>query len=207
MVYKNFRINFIVRIILLTGNIFLFSFLLITTTFTLSILITGLLVIFQLVALVHYIDQTNRMLNNFLESIRYSDFTRTFELEGLGSSFDKLKNSFNEVIKDFQSVRAEKEENFYYLQSVIQHVGIALIAYDKTGHVELVNNATKKLFQLRNISHIEALNSFSADLVQKFRVDAKCVTVGFTYRVAQVGLAEGQGQAPAGATARSGIDA
>ncbi len=168
MVYKNFRINFIVRIILLTGNIFLFSFLLITTTFTLSILITGLLVIFQLVALVHYIDQTNRMLNNFLESIRYSDFTRTFELEGLGSSFDKLKNSFNEVIKDFQSVRAEKEENFYYLQSVIQHVGIALIAYDKTGHVELVNNATKKLFQLRNISHIEALNSFSADLVQKF---------------------------------------
>lgn len=33
--------------------------------------------------------------------------------------------------------------------------------------MELVNNATKKLFQLRNINHIEALNSFSAELVQK----------------------------------------
>lgn len=60
-----------------------------------------------------------------------------------------------------------KEENFFYLQSVIQHIGISLIAYDKTGRVELVNNATKKLFQLRNINHIEALNSFSAELVQK----------------------------------------
>lgn len=167
MVYKNFRINFIVRTVLLTVNIFLFAFLLITTSFTLSIILTGLMVVFQVVALIHYIDKTNRMLNNFLESIRYSDFTRTFEMEGLGSSFDKLKNSFNEVIKDFQNVRAEKEENFFYLQSVIQHIGISLIAYDKTGRVELVNNATKKLFQLRNINHIEALNSFSAELVQK----------------------------------------
>ncbi|MGV8827817.1 MAG: sensor histidine kinase [Breznakibacter sp.] len=167
MVYKNFRINFIVRTVLLTVNIFLFAFLLITTSFTLSIILTGLMVVFQVVALIHYIDKTNRMLNNFLESIRYSDFTRTFEMEGLGSSFDKLKNSFNEVIKDFQNVRAEKEENFFYLQSVIQHIGISLIAYDKTGRVELVNNATKKLFQLRNINHIEALTSFSAELVQK----------------------------------------
>lgn len=167
MVYKNFRVNFIVRTVLLAVNIFLFAFLLITTSFTLSIILTGLLVVFQVVALIHYIDKTNRMLNNFLESIRYSDFTRTFEMEGLGSSFDKLKNSFNEVIKDFQNVRAEKEENFFYLQSVIQHIGISLIAYDKTGRVELVNNATKKLFQLRNINHIEALNSFSAELVQK----------------------------------------
>ena len=159
--------NFIVRTVLLTVNIFLFAFLLITTSFTLSIILTGLMVVFQVVALIHYIDKTNRMLNNFLESIRYSDFTRTFEMEGLGSSFDKLKNSFNEVIKDFQNVRAEKEENFFYLQSVIQHIGISLIAYDKTGRVELVNNATKKLFQLRNINHIEALNSFSAELVQK----------------------------------------
>ena len=157
MVYKNFRVNFIVRTVLLAVNIFLFAFLLITTSFTLSIILTGLLVVFQVVALIHYIDKTNRMLNNFLESIRYSDFTRTFEMEGLGSSFDKLKNSFNEVIKDFQNVRAEKEENFFYLQSVIQHIGISLIAYDKTGRVELVNNATKKLFQLRNINHIEAL--------------------------------------------------
>ncbi len=121
----------------------------------------------QIFAFIHYIDRTNRILNNFLESIRYSDFTRTFHVEGEGSSFEKLKNSFNEVIKDFQEVRAEKEENFYYLQTVIQHIGIALIAFQKDGKVELINNATKKLFQVRNLSNVQALNSFSQEMVEK----------------------------------------
>ncbi len=121
----------------------------------------------QVYAFIHYIDRTNRILNNFLESIRYSDFSRTFQVEGEGSSFEKLKNSFNEVIKDFQEVRAEKEENFYYLQTVIQHIGIALIAYQKDGKVELINNATKKLFQIRNLTNIQALSNFSSELVEK----------------------------------------
>jgi nitrogen fixation/metabolism regulation signal transduction histidine kinase len=167
MGFKNFRLNLIVRIILLTANIFLFAFLLLSTSFTLSVILAGLLVVIQTIALIHYTDKTNRTLNNFLESIRYSDFTRTFELEGLGSSFDKLKASFNGVIKEFQNVRAEKDENYFYLQSVIQHIGIGLIAYDKSGRVELVNNATQKLFQIRNIAHVDALSGFSPDLVQK----------------------------------------
>jgi len=121
----------------------------------------------QVFSFFHYIDRTNRILNNFLESIRYSDFTRTFQVEGEGSSFEKLKNSFNEVIKDFQDVRAEKEENYYYLQTVIQHIGIALIAYQKDGKVELINNATKKLFQVRNLTNIESLRNFSPELVER----------------------------------------
>lgn len=129
--------------------------------------LVGILIGFQVFAMIHYVDRTNRILNNFLESIRYSDFTRTFQVESLDSSFDKLKKSFNDVIKDFQGVRAEKEENYYYLQTVIQHIGIALIAYSKDGKVELINNATKKLFQVRALSNVQALKDFSPELVQK----------------------------------------
>jgi signal transduction histidine kinase len=167
MAYNNFRINFVVRTLLLTGSIFAFSYLLFTTDLTITLVLVGLLILFQVVAMIHYVDRTNRVLNNFLESIRYSDFTRTFQVEGLDSSFDKLKHSFNEVIKDFQEVRAEKEENYYYLQTVIQHIGIALIAYQKDGKVELINNATKKLFQVRSLNNIQALREFSPELVKK----------------------------------------
>ncbi|WP_233145492.1 sensor histidine kinase [Labilibacter marinus] len=131
-----------------------------------TLFLVGGAVCIQIFAFISYIDRTNRILNNFLESIRYSDFTRTFQVEGEGSSFEKLKKSFNEVIKDFQEVRAEKEENFYYLQTVIQHIGIALIAYQKDGKVELINNATKKLFQVRNLSNIQALSGFSQEMVE-----------------------------------------
>ncbi|GAF04514.1 hypothetical protein JCM21142_83222 [Saccharicrinis fermentans DSM 9555 = JCM 21142] len=125
MVYKNFRVNFVIRTVVLTASIFLLFYLIYNTDLTMTLFLIGGFIGIQIFAFIHYIDRTNRILNNFLESIRYSDFTRTFHVEGEGSSFEKLKNSFNEVIKDFQEVRAEKEENFYYLQTVIQHIGIA----------------------------------------------------------------------------------
>ncbi|TLX76017.1 ATP-binding protein [Labilibacter sediminis] len=165
MVYKNFRINFLIRTALLIASIGLLFYLIYNTDLTMTLFLLGGVVGIQIFAFIHYIDRTNRILNNFLESIRYSDFTRTFQVESTGSSFEKLKNSFNEVIKDFQEVRAEKEENFYYLQTVIQHIGIALIAYQKDGKVELINNATKKLFQIRNLNNIQSLNGFSSNLV------------------------------------------
>ncbi len=167
MAYNNFRINFVVRVLLLAGSMFAFFYLLFNTELTMTLVLIGLLIAFQIFAMIHYVDRTNRVLNNFLESIRYSDFTRTFQVESLDSSFDKLKKSFNEVIKDFQEVRAEKEENYYYLQTVIQHIGISLIAYSKDGKVELINNATKKLFQVRTLNKIQSLKEFSPELVQK----------------------------------------
>lgn len=130
-------------------------------------IMAALVVLIQIAALIYYVDRTNRVLNDFLQSIRYSDFTRTFQVETTDSTFDKLKATFNDVIKDFQAVRAEKEESYYYLQTVIQHIGIALIAYQKDGTVELINNATKKMFQVRTLNNIQALREYNPELVQK----------------------------------------
>ncbi|PWD99872.1 sensor histidine kinase [Marinilabilia rubra] len=167
MAFNNFRTNYIIRTVLLTVSIIGFSYLLYNTNLTMTLILAGLLILFQVIAMIIYVDRTNRVLNNFLESIRYSDFTRTFQIESMDSSFDKLKKSFNEVIKDFQAVRAEKEENYFYLQTVIQHIGIALIAFQKDGTVELINNATKKLFQVRTLHNIQGLREFSPEIVQK----------------------------------------
>ncbi|WP_010664499.1 sensor histidine kinase [Marinilabilia salmonicolor] len=167
MAFNSFRTNYIIRSLLLTASIFGLSYLWYNTELTMTLILAGLLVLFQIIAMIFYVDRTNRVLNNFLESIRYSDFTRTFQVESTDSSFDKLKKSFNEVIEDFQSVRAEKEENFFYLQTVIQHIGIALIAFQRDGTVELINNATKKLFQVRTLHNIQGLKEFSPEIVQK----------------------------------------
>jgi len=167
MAFNNFRTNYIIRTVLLTASIFGFSSLWFNTELTMTLILVGLLIVFQIVAMIFYVDRTNRVLNNFLESIRYSDFTRTFQIESIDSSFDKLKKSFNEVIKDFQAVRAEKEENYFYLQTVIQHIGIALIAFRKDGAVELINNATKKLFQVRTLNNIQGLRDFSPEIVRQ----------------------------------------
>jgi nitrogen fixation/metabolism regulation signal transduction histidine kinase len=167
MAFNSFRFNLIFRIILLTATLFGFVYLLANTQLAFTMVLFAALAIVQILLLIKHVDKTNRLLNSFLQSIRYSDFSRTFQVESTDSSLNKLKTTLNEVIQDFQTVRAEKEESYHYLQTVIQHIGIALIAYQRDGSVELINNATKKLFQIRNLNNVQVLNEYSPDLVQK----------------------------------------
>jgi nitrogen fixation/metabolism regulation signal transduction histidine kinase len=166
MVYKSFRINFIIRIVALSATIFLLFYLVAEKELYFTAALTFIAITYQIVAIIKYVEKTNRLLKNFLESIRYSDFTRNFQVQGLGSSFDKLQESFNAVITDFQKIRAEKEEHYFYLQTVIQHIGISLVAFHRDGKVEMINNASKKLFQVSNLKQIQNLKSFSPELVK-----------------------------------------
>ena len=109
--------------------------------------------------------RTNKYVTSFLEAIKYSEFTRSFEVEGLGSSFDKMKQAFNSVIKEFQKIRDEKEQQYFFLQNVIQHIGISMIAYHNDGSVEMYNNATKRMFRLSSIRNIKDLAGSSQELV------------------------------------------
>ncbi len=167
MAFNAFRFNLIIRIVLLTATLFTFVYLLAKTQLAFTIVLLVALAIVQVILLIKHVDKTNRILNSFLQSIRYSDFSRTFQVESTDTSLNKLKTTLNEVIQDFQTVRAEKEESYHYLQTVIQHIGIALIAYQHDGSVELINNATKKLFQIRNMNNVQVLTEYSPDLVQK----------------------------------------
>lgn len=149
-------------------SLFLFFFLLEKNTFLTPILLL-IFIIFQIYSLYRYVDKTNRDLTSFLESIRFSEFTRSFRIEGMGSSFDELNRAFNDVINDFQKVRSEKEEHFHYLQSIVQNIDISILAYREDGSVEMINKAAKKLFQVTNLSNIDRLETLSAELVNTLR--------------------------------------
>jgi len=166
MVYKNFRIRIIIRIVLLIITIFTLFYIINNRDFNITPVLIGMLIVIQVFSLINFLESTNRYLTHFLESIRYSDFTRSFQIEGLGKAYDGLKKAFNNVIEDFQKIRAEKEANFHYLQNVIQHIALSLIAFKKNGEVILINNAAKRLFRINSLKNINKLNSFSEDFVK-----------------------------------------
>jgi nitrogen fixation/metabolism regulation signal transduction histidine kinase len=166
MVYRNFRLNCIIRVVLLGATIYLFFYLLLHTTLYATILIVASIILYQIYSLIHYIEKTNRDLTRFLQAIKHSDFSQSFTGSGLGSSFDALKAAFNEVIDEFRRARAEKEEHFRYLQTVVQHVGIGLIAFGQDGEVALINTAAKRLLKMAHLKNIKALEAFSKPLVE-----------------------------------------
>ncbi len=165
MGFKNFRFNIIFRSIILSVTLLSIGHLVHVTDFIITIVVLSLLAIVQVVALISYVEKSNKDITNFLESIRYSDFTRTFQSNGKGGTFDRLSEAFNNVVLEFQKLRAEKEEHFFYLQNIIQHIGIAIVAYRSDGSVEMINNAGKRLFQISGIKNIKELQKWSKSFV------------------------------------------
>ncbi len=156
MVFKQFRFNIVLRVLLLTSTC-LALFITLNSTFTFTPILVAGLIIYQVWSLIRYVDRTNRELASFLESIRYSEFTRSFQISDRGSSFDELNTAFNDVMKDFQQVRSEREEHFHYLQSIVQNIDVSILAYQRDGTVEMINPAAKKLFQVNTLRNINML--------------------------------------------------
>lgn len=165
MVYKNFRLRSITRDLLIVVSTFLFFYLFFNFSRYEILVVIGIFILYLVISHVRYIEKTNRDLNRFFQSIRYSDFSQTFVKEGRGKLFDELSDGFNEVMDRFRKTRAEKEESFRFLQTVVQHVGIALVAYTQYGDVVLINTPAKRLFRVAQLKNIKSLANFSSSLV------------------------------------------
>ena len=164
---KRFDINCIIRVLLLSGTICLLAYLFLKTDFIAAAIFTGLITGCQIFSLIRYVSKTNRDLTRLLQSIKYSDFSQSFTNNLKSSGFKELHAAFTEVIKEFQRAKIEKEEHLRFLQTIVDHVGIGLIAFNPAGEVELLNNAAKKLLKIPRLKNIRDLEAVSPKLVQK----------------------------------------
>ncbi len=169
MIYKRFRLVCAVRALLLSATIATFFYLILHTNLLATIVIVAAFALYQIVALIYYVERTNRDLTRFLLSIQHADFSQSFTGGGLGTSFDDLKIAFTRVTDEFRRARAEKEEHFRYLQTVVQHVGIGLLAFKHDGAVDLINNAAKRLLKVPYLKNIAGLEPISPVLVSALR--------------------------------------
>ena len=130
-----------------------------TNPFVPYLVVLGLFLVGITISLYTYATGINRKLTFFLESVRYSDFAISFNANNkMGPSFAQVNQQFNEVLEAFRQARAEKEANLQYLNTIVQHVSVGLLAFDASGQVELVNQAALKLlntYRLRLLSDLE----------------------------------------------------
>lgn len=164
MVYKKFRLQVVLRILLIIITLLLIFSFYQEPAYRISTIILSVLFVAQVIFLIRYTEQTNRKLARFFSSIRNADFMGAFVDDGLGKSFDELNREFNEVIDAFKKTKTEKEENFNYLLTVIQHVSIGVMVYTRKGKVDVYNNAVKSLLQVKHLRNIMQLADISEEL-------------------------------------------
>ncbi len=157
MSYNNFQLKIFLRVILITGASFLTVYSFNNNLVSLSIL-SILLILIQTASLITYLNGMQKRLINFLQQIK--EVEHDFSLpENKKNPFDELHHYFEKINSIIKNARIEKEHQYHYLQYVIEHIATGLIAFDKNGKVELVNNAAKKLLKTPALLNINTLDS------------------------------------------------
>jgi len=164
---KNFRINLIIKIVLLALILAAGFFLYFQYESYLVLLLMAILVLASILNLVKYVDITNRDLARFLSSIKYSDFSQSFGSQKLGPSFDELSQAINNVMDEFRKTRTEKEEQYRFLQTVLRHINIGLFSYDQSGKFEFINKSARKMLGLTHSATVSSLQSLPSEFRTK----------------------------------------
>jgi len=131
MGFKNFRLNIILRVILL-------ALVMIALIYTISIhqrylTIAGLGISFLiiLIELIRYTEHVNRKFENFLLAIKNNDFSEDFSSDNRGKTFGKLNEAYSVIIDEFKNLRSKEEIFSNYLQILINNLQVSIISYDK----------------------------------------------------------------------------
>ena len=186
---KNFRFKSIIQITLLTTYVFLFAFFLFADQLIIALLIFPI-IIYQVYSLFRLVDTTNRELSQFLLGIVHADFSQSFHKKSSDKSFNELHSTFNEIINKFQKMHIEKEEHYQYLLTVMQHVGIGLIAFKENGDIDFINESAKKLLKIKYLNKINSLNrignNFGDLLLNAKNGERKIVELNFDFDSVQM---------------------
>lgn len=165
---SRFRLGLLARLVALLAVGALLVWLAVTTRYYASMLVLGTLIVVQTLELAHYIDRTNRMLAQFVNAIRHADFTQSFNRPG-PASFEELGATFDGVMRRLREERRARAEQSRYLQHLVEHVPVALIAIDGDSNLQLYNRAAQRLFGMPQLKRLDDLSTFGAAFPERLR--------------------------------------
>jgi two-component system, NtrC family, nitrogen regulation sensor histidine kinase NtrY len=163
MGFRNFRFQVVLRVALLLVVGYAAIYVATQTYFWLVAFWLILLEVFLIVGLIRYVERSERSLTHFLWSISQNDFTHTFGPDPSVSD-DRLRDAYLRILQIFRRLRDEKESHHQYLQTVVEHVRVALLCYDEQEEIRLMNAAAKSLLRKPTLKNLHSLDKIDPQL-------------------------------------------
>jgi signal transduction histidine kinase len=170
MVYSNYKFNIIIRVVVLALSILLLANLLATDSLLLTVGLVSILAVIQVISLIRFIDKNNVEINNFFETLKTQDLLNPHFDPGEGEYYNTLVEHYYDIINKLKASDTDKDAKYQYLKTIVQHVGIGIITFNKAGEVQIINTAAKRLFRITHINNIRELKKISESLVNSFEM-------------------------------------
>jgi nitrogen fixation/metabolism regulation signal transduction histidine kinase len=165
----NWKSPVVPRVGFLSASIFAFGYFLFSGDSYVLAFIFLAVTVFQIKQLVELIDQSNKNITSFLDSIKFDDLSATFKAETNDPGVQRLHEELNEAITKLRSSRQEKDSEYLFYKNIVMHVGIGLIIFkEETGQIEIFNSAARKLLKTNRAETVSDLKDVSETLVNVF---------------------------------------
>jgi len=166
MIYKHLYTQIILRIFMILLNCFALTLILYEKSYYHALFVLTILLIIQIILIIRYINKTNRKLTGFFQSVKSKDTSLSFSDNKSGKSFKKLNRSMEELLEILREEILEKENRYFFVNQIIEHVNIGMLSYKNDGKVEFINTAAKKNLGIRNIYDIKELKKLDQQLYE-----------------------------------------
>ena len=134
-------------------------------------------------AVCRYMKRTSRLMEQFVQSVRYSEFPEAFGSnrtthQGLPP---ELLDSMQEALEHYRNNLQQKESRLLYFQALANHIDTAILVYTPEGNIEWMNHAATYLLAtavneqqaetwvLKAPKTIDDLHHFHPDLSKQLR--------------------------------------
>jgi nitrogen fixation/metabolism regulation signal transduction histidine kinase len=169
MVFKSLQLNIIIRVLLIAVTIGGFMYIGVVQHLYIRSSYLVILFIVQLIELVRYLNKSARDLNSYFQSILQDDFSTSFSTADRSKSYKELYRSMKLVNKKLSDISTAKEIQFQYLETIIAHIQVALISFDDTENIFLINESAKKLLGKPIINSLAAIDRFNHKIAEAAR--------------------------------------
>lgn len=166
MAFRSYRLRIAIRILMIGGFMAFMFHAMGQEKWYVATGVSAFIVILLMIDLFRFIDRSNRAFTNLLEALKQQDFTTSYSGRFSEKSFRELESRFNEILDHYRLARMDQAAQYQYLQTVIEHINIALVCFNNAGKVFLFNQAAGVLFRKAKVESLEALKSIHPTLLQ-----------------------------------------
>ncbi len=168
MASRNFYIQLIIRVLILTFTILGLAFSVLKGWYFLFAFLT-LIAASQVYSLIVFINRTNRKIAYFFDAIKNEDFTLRFPERVSIDSFKELNKSLNRVNDLIHEVHLQLQIREQYYQEILKQASIGIMTYNEKGHILFANPTAEKILDYTPLNHIKQLLQVDENLYRIFK--------------------------------------
>jgi two-component system nitrogen regulation sensor histidine kinase NtrY len=165
MIFKRLETGIFARLLLLFGLMYVAVYYLVNPSYV-QVVFAAFLIVILVVELTSYVTRSNNELAKFILAVKYRDFSQQFNEQHTNPSLKELHHAFNQINTTFRELRAEKEGQYQYLQTILELIDTGIISYDQQGEVAWMNESFKQTLELPYLKNVHALQKRNDVLYQ-----------------------------------------